>query len=191
MKKYKISLFKGTARIKDLKTGLSYDEATKVHSELSQSVKLDKKKEFLKIEEDDDDYSLELTGSENIEMAPGEATIVKKLFEKNTAYDLMANLPMMKKFFEVLGGVPIETDDSGKVTKIKLTQKNHQRIGGALSAHKLTLKNNYDKIYFLTNRAYFVIGFVITLVVLVATISSHPSSMSPDPLMRQRPPSAS
>ena len=39
-------------------------------------------KGFLKIEEDDDDYSLELTGKENIEMAPGEAAIVKKLFEK-------------------------------------------------------------------------------------------------------------
>jgi hypothetical protein len=38
-------------------------------------------KGFLTIEEDDDDYSLELTGKENIEMAPGEAAIIKKLFE--------------------------------------------------------------------------------------------------------------
>ena len=136
-------------------------------------------KGFLKIEEEDKDYSLELTGEENIEMAPGEAAIVKKLFEKDTTYDLIANSPLMKKFIEALGGVPIESDASGKVTKIKLTQKNHQRIGGAVSAHKSSLQNNYEKIYFLTNTAYFVFGLVITLVVLVATIVSQPSSLDP------------
>ncbi|MEE9551449.1 MAG: DUF2207 domain-containing protein [Gammaproteobacteria bacterium] len=139
-------------------------------------------KGFLKIEEDDDEYSLELTGKENIEMAPGEAAIIKKLFEKNTAYDLIANSPLMKKFIEALGGIPIETDTSGKVTKIKLTQKNHERIGGAVSAHKSSLQNNYEKIYFLTNTGYFVIGLVVTLIVLVATIFSQPSSIDPGAL---------
>ncbi len=139
-------------------------------------------KGFLKIEEDEDDYSLELTGEENIEMAPGEAAIVKKLFEKNTAFDLIANSPLLKKFIEALGGIPMEADASGKVTKIKLTQKNHSRIGGAVSAHKSSLQINYDKIYFLTNTAYFVIGLVITLVVLVATIFSQPSSFDPGAL---------
>jgi len=61
-------------------------------------------KGFLKIDEDEDDYSLELTGEENIEMAPGEAAIVKKLFEKDLTYDLIANSPLMKKFIEALGG---------------------------------------------------------------------------------------
>jgi len=136
-------------------------------------------KGFLKIEEVDDEYSLELTGEENIEMAPGEAAIIKKLFEKNTTLDLIANSPMMKKFIEVLGGIPIESDASGKVTKIKLTQKNHQRIGGAVSAHKSSLQNNYEKIYFLTNTAYFVIGLIITFILLVATIFSQPSSIDP------------
>jgi len=139
-------------------------------------------KGVLKIEEDDDDYSLELTGEENIEMAPGEAAIIKKLFKKDTAYDLVAHSPRMKKFIEFFGGVPIETDASGKVTKIKLTQKNHQRIGGALSAHQSSLQNNYEKNYFITNTAYFVIGLVITLVVLVATIFSQPSSFDPGAL---------
>ena len=139
-------------------------------------------KGFLKIEEDEDDYSLELTGEENIEMAPGEGAIVKKLFEKNTTYDLIANSPLMKKFIEALGGIPMEADASGKVTKIKLTQSNHERIGGAVSAHKTSLQNNYDKIYFLTNTGYFVIGLIITLVVLVATIFSQPSSFEPGAL---------
>ncbi len=137
-------------------------------------------KGFLTIEEDDDDYSLELTGEENIEMAPGEAAIVKKLFEKDTTYDLIANSPLMKKFIEALGGVvPIEADDSGKVTKIKLTQKNHRRIGGAVSAHKSSLQNNYEKIYFLTNTAFFTVGLIITFIVLLASIVSQPDSMDP------------
>jgi len=139
-------------------------------------------KGFLKIEEDDDDYSLELTGEENIDMAPGEKAIIKKLFKKDTVYNLIENSPGMKKFFEFLGGIPLETDASGNVRKIELTQKNHQRIGGALSAHKSSLQNNYDKIYFLTNTAYFVIGLIITLVVLVATIFSQPSSFDPGAL---------
>ncbi len=136
-------------------------------------------KGFLKIEEDEDDYSLEFTGEENIEMAPGEAAIVKKLFEKDTTFDLIANSPLLKKFIETLGGIPMEADASGKVTKIKLTQSNHQRIGGAVSAHKSSLQNNYEKIYFLTNTTYFVLGLVITLVVLVATIVSQPLSFDP------------
>ena len=136
-------------------------------------------KGFLKIEEEDKDYSLELTGEENIEMAPGEAAIVKKLFEKNTAYDLIFHSPMMKKFIEVLGGIPIDSDASGNVTKIKLTQKNHQRIGGAVSAHKSSLQNNYDKIYFLTNTGVFTVGLIITFVLLVVTIISQPSSIDP------------
>ncbi len=139
-------------------------------------------KGFLKIEEDDDDYSLELTGEENIEMAPGEKAIIKNLFKEDTVYNLIENSPGMKKFFEFLGGIPLETDASGNVSKIELTQKNHQRIGGALSAHKSSLQNNYDKIYFLTNTAYFVIGLIITLVVLVATIFSQPSSFDPGAL---------
>jgi len=139
-------------------------------------------KGFLKIEEDEDDYSLELTGKENIEMAPGEAAIVKKLFEKNTTYDLIANSPLMKKFIEALGGIPMEADASGKVTKIKLTQSNHDRIGGAVSAHKSSLQNNYEKNYFLNNTSYFVFRLIITLVVLVATIFSQPSSFDPGAL---------
>jgi len=139
-------------------------------------------KGFLKIEEDDDDYSLELTGEENIEMAPGEKAIIKNLFKKDTVYNFIENSPGMKKLIKFLGGIPLESDDSGNVSKIELTQKNHQRIGGALSAHKLSLQNNYEKNYFITNTAYFVFGLVITLIVLVATIFSQPSSFEPGAL---------
>jgi uncharacterized membrane protein YgcG len=112
-------------------------------------------------------------------MAPGEAAIVKKLFEKNTAYDLMATSPMMKKFFAFLGGAPVDTDASGKVTKIRLKQVNHQRIGGAVSAHSSSLQNNYDKIYFLTNTGFFTVGLIITVVVLLASVLSQPDGIDP------------
>ena len=136
-------------------------------------------KGFLKIEEDDDDYSLELTGSENIEMAPGEAAIVKKLFEKNTTLDLIVKSSVLKNIIETFGGAPIESDASGRVTRIKLTQINHERIGGAVSSQNSSLQYNYEKIYFLTNTAFFTVGLVITFVVLVATIISDPSSINP------------
>ena len=136
-------------------------------------------KGFLKIEEDDDDYSLELTGKENIEMAPGEAAIVKKLFEKNTTLDLIIKSSVLKNIIEAFVGVPIEKDASGNVTKIKLTQENHQRIGGAVSAHKSSLQINYEKIYFLTNTAFFVLGLIITFIVLLVSIASQPDSMDP------------
>ncbi len=141
-------------------------------------------KGFLTIEEEDDDYSLELTGKENIKMAPGEAAIIKKLFEKNIVYDLAAHSPIVKKIlegltFKIFGGASIESDASGKVTKIKLTQTNHQRIGGAVSAHQSSLQNNYEKIYFLTNTAFFTVGLIITFIVLLASIISQPDSMDP------------
>ncbi len=63
-------------------------------------------KGFLKIEEDDDDYSLELTGKENIEMAPGEAVIVKKLFEKSIALDLVIKSSILKNIIECVRGCP-------------------------------------------------------------------------------------
>lgn len=85
----------------------------------------------------------------------------------------------MKNIIEAFGGIPLETDDSGKVTKIKLTQKNHQRIGGAVSAHNLSLQNNYEKIYFLTNTAFFTVGLIITFIVLLVSIVSQPDSMDP------------
>ena len=136
-------------------------------------------KGFLKIEEDDDDYSLELTGKENIEMAPGEAAIVKKLFEKSIVLDLVIKSSILKNIIEVFGGVPIETDASGNVTKIKLTQNNHQRIDGAVSAHNSSLQNNYEKIYFLTNTAFFTVGLIITFIVLLVSIVSQPDSIDP------------
>ena len=137
-------------------------------------------KGFLKIEEGDDKkYSLVLTGKEDIEMAPGESAIVKKLFAKHSMFDAMNESPMMKKFIEALGGLPVETDSTGKVTRLKLTQSNHQRIGGAVSAHKTSLQNNFDKIYFLTNTGYFIFGLAFTLIVLIVSIISHSSEMSP------------
>ena len=137
-------------------------------------------KGFLKIEEDDDEkYALELTGKEDVEMAPGESAIVKKLFAKDTTYHLINSSPMTRGIFGFLGGAPIEADAAGNVSKVKLTQSNHTRIGGAVSAHQTSLQKNYDKIYFLTNTGYFICGLTITLVVLIASLLAQPSTMNP------------
>ena len=136
-------------------------------------------KGFIRIEEENDDYSLVLTGEENNEMAPGESAIIKKLFKKDALYDTLTHSPLMMKIVDALGVKPVETDDSGKVTRVKLTNSNHQRIGGALSAHKSSLQNNYDKIYFLTNTGYFTVGLIITFVVLIVSMVSLPDNINP------------
>ncbi|MCZ6802644.1 MAG: DUF2207 domain-containing protein [Proteobacteria bacterium] len=136
-------------------------------------------KGYLKIEEEDGDYSLMLTGNENIEMAPGESTIIKKLFGEDAAMNLLVNSPLMKIIIDRMGGMPIETDAFGKINKIKLTQSNHNRIGRALKAHQSSLENNHEKIYFLTNTSCFVIGILITFILLITSILTQPASVEP------------
>ena len=107
-------------------------------------------------------------------MAPGESAIIKKLFDEDAAMNLLINSPLMKIIIDKLGGSPIETDTFGKINKIKLTQSNHSRIGGAVKAHQSSLENNYEKIYFLTNTSYFVIGILITFILLITSIHGRP-----------------
>ncbi len=62
---------------------------------------------------------------------------------------------------------------------IKLTQSNHKKISAAIKAHKTSLKANYEKNYFVTNRALFIVGIVLTLVVTVIAYVSGASSIDP------------
>ena len=62
----------------------------------------------------------------------------------------------------------------GSTQSITLEQKNHKVIKAALDAHQAALEKNYEKIYFLTNTSFFVIGMLITLVVLAATLFTLP-----------------
>jgi uncharacterized membrane protein YgcG len=57
--------------------------------------------------------------------------------------------------------------------KIKLEQKNHSKIGGALKELKAYLRLEFEKAYFLTNRGYVFAGLGITVAaVLVALVTA-------------------
>jgi len=58
--------------------------------------------------------------------------------------------------------------DSDQIT---LTQSEHTRLGKALRQHEKSLRLNYEKLYFLTNRQYFVPGLLLSLGVIVGAIS--------------------
>ncbi len=51
--------------------------------------------------------------------------------------------------------------------KIKLTNENHTMISNALKALQHKLKESYEKSYFLTNIVYFIIGLVLSVVIIL------------------------
>ena len=73
---------------------------------------------------------------------------------------------------KILSKLGFTTGGNGKTLELK--QKNHQKIRSAITAFKGTLKNAYEKIYFITNRKYFVSGIIISLIfLLIAALFSN------------------
>ena len=98
---------------------------------------------FLTIEEDEDgDYTLIKTG-----MKTGE-----------TADLAPGERALARKLFS-----------HGKDT-IRLEQKNHKRLQKAQKALRESLKNDFEKVYFLKNTKYFLPGLGITLLSLVVIV---------------------
>ena len=62
---------------------------------------------------------------------------------------------------------------------IELKQSNHVKIGKAIEAHKMSLKNNYEKLYFVNNSTYFVLGIVITVIIIITAFLSKTSDTDP------------
>ncbi|MDX1519810.1 MAG: DUF2207 domain-containing protein, partial [Gammaproteobacteria bacterium] len=93
-----------------------------------------------------DKYSLKKTGKTNINMAPGESALVRKLFIGSSL--------------------------------VTLEQANHKRISDAKSAQETALKQNYEKIYFVTNTWYFLVGVLLTLLVLIAGFIAAPVAIN-------------
>lgn len=62
----------------------------------------------------------------------------------------------------------------GKGERIALKQSNHQTIGKALKAHKRSLRTDYERLYFNTNRAFIVVGVLATLVIQAFSIFMLP-----------------
>jgi uncharacterized membrane protein YgcG len=57
----------------------------------------------------------------------------------------------------------------GNKKKIVLKNKNHTEIRNAINSIKKTLNMNYEKVYFVTNRGYFIPGIITSIVIIVLT----------------------
>lgn len=64
----------------------------------------------------------------------------------------------------------IATKLFGGGSEVRLTQAQHQRVGGALSLLKEHLSRSSDRIHFLLNRGQFIGGLVVSLGVLLTTL---------------------
>jgi len=62
---------------------------------------------------------------------------------------------------------------------IVLKNENHTRVSEAISAHKKSLKNDYEKKYFLNNTPWLIPGILLTVLVLAVSALLTPSRFGP------------
>ncbi|HEY6437515.1 MAG TPA: DUF2207 domain-containing protein, partial [Ignavibacteriaceae bacterium] len=76
---------------------------------------------------------------------------------------------------------PLTTDESSVLSKLglsgekgkkilELKQKNHATLQSAIKSLKSSLKNSYERNYFITNRKYFFIGIAFSILILAVSI---------------------
>jgi len=99
-------------------------------------------KGYLKIEEDGREYRLIKNKDSKNLLSNDEQVVLSKLGFKN---------------------------DGGRQI-LELEQKNHTILQGAIKALKTSMKNSYEKKYFLTNRKYFFIGIALSIMILLMSI---------------------
>lgn len=107
-------------------------------------------KGYLRIVEDGKDYSLVRVEGSKKPLLNDEQTVLDKLsFSKK-----------------------------GNERVLELEQKNHSILQGAIKALKNSLKNSYEKNYFITNKRFFFIGIAASLFILfVSIIGGSPEQM--------------
>ncbi|NNL20099.1 MAG: DUF2207 domain-containing protein [Ignavibacteriaceae bacterium] len=98
-------------------------------------------KGYLKVEEDDKDYSLIKLNNGKKLLTADEKIVLSKL-----------------KF----------NSKNGKEV-LELKQKNHSTLQKAIKGLKKSLKNSFEKTYFFTNRKYFFIGLSISILILIVS----------------------
>lgn len=99
-------------------------------------------KGYLKIEEDGKEYKLVKHSGSKSQLLADEQTVLDKLsFSK-----------------------------SGGRQELELEQKNHSILQSVIKALKNSLKNSYERNYFITNRRYFIIGIIVSAVILLVSI---------------------
>jgi len=106
---------------------------------------------LIRIEEDDGVYTLKRTD---------------KRADKRTAKLAPGEGALLKKLF-------------ARHEDIVLKNENHTRVSKAISAHKESLKNDYEKNYFLNNTPWLVPGVLLTILVLAISALLTPSRFGP------------
>jgi len=99
-------------------------------------------KGYLQIEEEGKDYRLVRTNGSKKLLSTDEQAVFNKLG------------------FKINGGRQV----------LELKQKNHAVLRSAIKALKTSLKNGYERNYFLTNRKYFFIGISLSVLILLISI---------------------
>jgi len=102
--------------------------------------------------------SLAVKGFLRIEETNGGYELIKDSSKKELTKDESAVL-------QILG-----LSENGSRHSLELKQKNHSVLQGAIKSLKTSLKNSYEKNYFITNRKYFIIGLIISLLILTFSI---------------------
>ena len=64
----------------------------------------------------------------------------------------------------------------GGATEIELKKKNHLKIGKAVKVHNRSLKGDYEKNHFITNRGYLVPGIILSVITLAAVVLMLPDA---------------
>jgi uncharacterized membrane protein YgcG len=64
----------------------------------------------------------------------------------------------------------------GGETEITLKKTNHAKISKALKVHKRSLKGDYEKNYFVTNRGYLTPGIILSIITLAAVVLLLPDA---------------
>ena len=95
-----------------------------------------------------------------------------KIEEEGNKYRLVKSIGGKKSLSNdeqtVLGKLSFQNDGSSQI--LELQQKNHSILQSAIKALKNSLKNSFEKNYFLTNRKYFFIGISLSLLILLISI---------------------
>lgn len=76
--------------------------------------------------------------------------------------------PLTNDEASVLSKLGLSGENGRKILELK--QKNHSTLQAAIKSLKSSLKNSYERNYFITNRKYFFIGIAFSIVILAVSI---------------------
>ncbi len=76
--------------------------------------------------------------------------------------------PLTNDEASVLSKLGLSGEKGRKILELK--QKNHSTLQAAIKSLKSSLKNSYERNYFITNRKYFFIGIAFSIVILAVSI---------------------